>query len=92
MSVYFTAGYRLFPFNPLLLNFYSLPITLRTTRFSIQKFYMVLALHLCVLYGPYSRQRLLPYTELTGWFGITDVESVYCAVRTESYKTDTFSL
>jgi len=54
---------------------------------------MVLALRLCVLYGSQNRQRLLPYTTLADWFCITEVESVYCAVRTESlYKTDTFSL
>ena len=33
---------------------------------------------------------LLPYTSLAEWFCITEVESVYCAVRTESlYKTGT---
>jgi len=48
---------------------------------------MLLTLHLNVLYG------LLPSTALTDWFCITEVESVYCAVRTESlYKTDTFRL
>ena len=35
-------------------------ITLRTARFNIQIFYMVLTLLLCVLYGSYSGQRLLP--------------------------------
>jgi len=35
----------------------------------------------------------LACTTLTDWFCITEVESVYSAVRTESlYKTDTFSL
>jgi len=38
-----------------------------------------------------NQQRLLPYTILAEWFCITDVDSVYSAVRTESlYKTDTF--
>jgi hypothetical protein len=41
---------------------------------------------LCVLYG------LPPYTALTDRFCITEVESVYSAVRTESYKIDTFLL
>jgi hypothetical protein len=35
----------------------------------------------------------LPYAALTDWFCITEVESVYSAVRTESlYKTDTIRL
>jgi len=54
---------------------------------------MMLTLRLCVLYGSNNKQRLLPYTTLADWFGKTDVEGVYCAVRTEClYKTDTFSL
>ena len=48
---------------------------------------MVLKLPLSVLYG------LLPFTALTDGFCITEVESVYCAVRTEFlYKTDKFHL
>jgi len=48
---------------------------------------------LCVLYGSHNKQRLLPYTALADWFCITEVESDYCAVRTEFLnKTDTFSL
>jgi hypothetical protein len=48
---------------------------------------MVLTLRLCVLYGSQNKERLLPYTTLADWFCITDVESVYSAVRTESlYK------
>ena len=46
------------------LNFYSLAITLRITRFNILKFYMVPALLLCLLYGSHNKQRLLPYTTL----------------------------
>jgi len=54
---------------------------------------VVLTLRLCVLYGSHSRQRLLPHTVLADKFCITEVESVYCAVRTESFcKTDMFSL
>jgi hypothetical protein len=35
----------------------------------------------------HNKERLLPYTTLPDWFCITDVESVYCAVGTESlYK------
>jgi hypothetical protein len=38
------------------LTFWSLAITLRTTRFNIQKYYMVLTLRLCVLYGSHNKQ------------------------------------
>jgi len=48
---------------------------------------MVLTLRLSVLY------ELSPSTTLTDWFCITEVESVYCAVRTESlYKIDKLRL
>ena len=54
---------------------------------------MVLTLRSCVLYGSQNRQQHLPSTILADWFCITEVESVYCTVRTESlYKTDTFRL
>jgi len=38
---------------------------------------------LCVLCGSENKQRLFPYTALTGWVCITETECVYCAVRTE---------
>jgi hypothetical protein len=48
---------------------------------------MVVTLRLNVLYG------LLPCTALTDGFCTTEVESVYCVVRTESlYKADKFRL
>ena len=50
------------------LTFQSLAVTLRTTRFNIQKFYMLITLHLCVLCGSQNKQQLLPYTALTNWF------------------------
>jgi len=54
---------------------------------------MVLTLCLCVLFGSHNKQRLLSYTILADWFCITEVDSVYSAVRTEFlYKTDMFSL
>jgi len=57
-----------------------------------QKPYMVLTLRLCVAYGSQHKERLVVYTALTEWFCITEVESVYCAVRTESlYKGEKFS-
>jgi len=43
--------------------------------------------------GSQNIQRLMPYTAFRDWFCATEVESVYCAVRTESlYKTDTFHI
>jgi hypothetical protein len=54
---------------------------------------MDLTLCLRVFYGSQSIQRLLAYTKLSDWFCITDVESVYYAVRSESvYKTGTFNI
>jgi len=48
---------------------------------------MLITLRLSVPYG------LFPFTTLTDRFCITEVESVYCAVRTESlYKTDKLRL
>jgi hypothetical protein len=39
-------------------------------------------LRLCVLYGSQNKQQLLPYKTLRDRFFITEVESVYSAVRT----------
>jgi len=51
---------------------------------------MILTLRLCVLYGSQNKQRLLPYTTLADWFCITELESVYSAVRTQFlYKKQT---
>jgi len=47
------------------LTFQSLPITLRTSKSNIQKFCMVIALHLYIPYGSQDKQQLLPYTSLT---------------------------
>jgi hypothetical protein len=48
---------------------------------------------MCFVCGFQNKQRLLPYTVLTARSCITEVESVYSAVRTESlYKTDTHRL
>jgi len=81
------------PNRTLPLTFQSLAIIVHTTRFKIKKkFYMVLPLGISVLHGSHNKQRLLLYTSLAYWFCITEVENVYCAVRTESlYKTDTFN-
>ena len=65
-------------------TFQSLLTALLTNGFNIQKFRMVLTLPLCVLYGSQNNQQLLSCTALTHWFCITEAESVYCAVCTES--------
>jgi len=38
------------------LTFYSLLVTIRTTRFNTQKFCMLITLHLCVLCGSQKKQ------------------------------------
>jgi len=75
----------------IILKFYSLTIALRITRFKIKKILHAARFALSVLYGSKNRQRLLPHTSLSDWFCITEVENIYCAVRTEPlYKTGTF--
>ena len=69
------------------LAFYSLAVISHTTSFNNKKFDMVFTLHYNAVCG------LLPSTTLTDRFCVTEVGSVFCAVRTESlYKTDTFRL
>ena len=55
---------------------------------------MLITLHLCVLCGSQNKQYRLPYMPLADWFFITEMESVYCAVLTESllYNTHVSSL
>ena len=75
-----------------MLTFYNLAITLRTARFKIQQFYMVLTLCLCVLYGSHNKQQLLPQKILANWLCIMEAQSVHSAVRPESLcKTDAFN-
>ena len=50
------------------LTFKSLPVTLRTTRFNIQKILHGARFALSVLYGYQNIQRLLLYTSLADWF------------------------
>jgi hypothetical protein len=50
------------------LTFYSIAVTLHTTRFNIKKFYVVPTLRLCVLYASQNKQQLLPYKTLRDWF------------------------
>jgi hypothetical protein len=79
--IYLILNVLFFRYNSVLI-FNSLAITLRTTKFNIQKFYMVLALRLC----------FLRISQLTATFALHTIRrlvlynrgGVYCAVRTES--------
>ena len=51
-----------------ILTFYSLAVSLSTTRFNIQKILHGARFALSVLYGSHNRQRPLLYTALTEWF------------------------
>ena len=51
-------------------------------QFNIQQLYVLPTLYLCVLYLSENKQRLVPLTAETDWFFITEMKSVYCAVRT----------
>jgi hypothetical protein len=54
---------------------------------------VVPTLRLCVLYGSQNKRQLLRYKTLRAWFSITEVESVYSAVCTESLcETDKLHL
>jgi hypothetical protein len=72
------------------LTFYSLPVTIRTTRFNIQNFFTLITLYLCVLAWR-SEQTKITFTlyVINRLVFITETERVYCAVRTGSlYNTD----
>jgi hypothetical protein len=45
-----------------------LKVTLRTTSFDFQLFYIVITWNLCVLYGSQNKQQILPYVTLKDWF------------------------
>jgi len=49
---------------------------------------MLITLHICVLYGSQEKRETFALYTTKILFSITEVESVYCAVRTE-YNTDT---
>jgi len=51
-----------------LLTSQSLPVTLRTTRFNIQVFYLVITLSLRVIYGSQNEQHLFRYMTWTNCF------------------------
>jgi hypothetical protein len=93
-----TLGFKsLRPYNTIVLLITpSPPLVAHTTGMThskVQEFCTVLRLRLCFVYGPHNKQLLLPHKTSTDWICITEVESVYYAVRAESlYKTDTFHL
>jgi len=70
------------------LTTYSLAVTL-LTNVNSQKFYMMLTLSLCVVYGSQNKQWLLPHTTLTEWSYITEEERVYCAVHSSPHIKQT---
>jgi len=75
-------------FGPCLFNVLKSSGSLRTTRFTIQKFYAVLALRW--MFVQTSEQRATFALYIINWLVIiTLLESVYCSVRTDSlHNTD----
>jgi len=62
-----------------------------STKFNVQKFLhdAVIVLVCCKCFS--EKTVTFALYNITDWFGITEVESVYCAVHTKSlYKTDMF--
>ena len=53
-------------------------------QFNIQQLYVLPTQYLCVLYLSENKQRLVPLTASTDLVFITEMKSVYCAVRTGS--------
>jgi len=47
---------------------YRTVVTIRTTKFNIEKFYVLPTWCVYVLCGSQNKQRLFPYITLTGWF------------------------
>ena len=72
------------------LTFQSLPVALRTTSFNIQKFCMVIAMRFMCFEWLSEQTITFALYIINSLVFITEVESVYSAVRTESvYNTDT---
>jgi len=71
------------------LTFWTLAISIRTNRFNIQKFYMVLALRLSVFVRILEQTATFALYIINWLVFIAVVGSVYSAVRTDSlYKAD----
>ena len=72
------------------LTFQSLPVALRTIRFNIQKFCMLIALHFMCFAWLSEQTITFALYIITSFVSITEVEIDYSAVRTESlYTTNT---
>ena len=61
---------------------YRTVVTICTTRFNIQQYYVQPTQCIYVLCGSQNKQQLFPYTTLTDWFFVTERKCVYCALRT----------
>ena len=66
------------------LTFQSLALTLRIIQFNTQKLYTVLTLCWLAVYETQNKEQTFPYTTSTVRLHITEVQGVYCAVRTVS--------
>ena len=66
---------------------YRTVVTMCTTRLNIPQFHVLPTQCIYVFfYGPENKKRLFHCTALTGWLVfITEMECVYCAVRSTSY-------
>ena len=53
-------------------------------KFNIQQLYVLPTLYLCVFYLSENKQRLVPHYSINWLVFITEMKSVYCAVRTGS--------
>jgi hypothetical protein len=61
-------------------------------QFNIQQLYALSTLYLCVLYLPENTQRILPHiTNIGCLISITEMKSVYCAVRIGSLNKAVFA-
>jgi hypothetical protein len=75
--------------NKYYISFSSLSVTWCTNRFNIQQLYALPTLYLWVLYLAENKQPLVP---LINWLVfITQMKSVYCAVRTGSLNTAVYA-
>jgi hypothetical protein len=60
-----SSGYAYNNARDVTINLLRPAVTLHTTKFNIQKYYVVLTLLLCISYGSQNKPRLLRYTTLT---------------------------
>jgi hypothetical protein len=67
-------------------------VTIRTTRFNIQQFYVLPTVCIYVLYGSQKKTAIISLYIINCLVVITETECVYCAVRAESVNRVQFSL